>query len=110
MQERKGKDIWKGLYDFPMIESHSHIESPDAFMDDAVIRQLLSKGVIREIPKLYTHLLTHQKLNVQFWWIDLPKSQVVQLPAGAMFYDSLQVQNLPKPILVDTVLKAEGYL
>lgn len=110
MQERNAKDIWKGLYDFPMIESADHMESPDDFMGNEFVSGILQKGIIREIPKLFTHLLTHQRLNVRFWWVDISESELISLPPHLSFYTPDQVHELPKPILVDTVLREEGYI
>ena len=110
MQERKDKDIWKGLYDFLMIESAEPVDSPDAFFDNASIHSMLIKGRIREIPRVYYHMLTHQKLHVRFWWVDVPESSDFILPEGLSFYSPDEIHALPKPILVDTVLKEETYL
>jgi len=110
MQERESKDIWKGLYDFYMIESAELIASPDEFADFKEIKNLLEKGTIKEVPKVYLHLLTHQRLNVRFWWIDFPENAEIALPSGLKFYSNEEIHSLPKPILVDTVLREEGYL
>ena len=110
MQERKNKDIWKGLYDFLMFESADLITSPEDFYENEIIHNLLMQGRIREVPKVYLHLLTHQRLNVRFWWIDIPENTEVDLPPGLQFYDQEEIHSLPKPILVDTVLKEENYL
>ncbi|WP_221394397.1 A/G-specific adenine glycosylase [Dyadobacter sp. NIV53] len=110
MQERKGKDIWKGLYDFLMFESAGLLTSPEDFYENEIIHNLMLKGRIREVPKVYLHLLTHQRLNVRFWWIDIPENTQVDLPSDLHFYDQDEIYTLPKPILVDTVLKEENYL
>jgi A/G-specific adenine glycosylase len=110
MQVRNANDIWKGLYDFPMIESVDHMESPDDFVGNEFVSSILQKGIIREISKLYTHLLTHQRLNVRFLWVDISESELISLPSHISFYTPDQVHELPKPILVDTVLREEGYI
>jgi len=109
MQERKAKDIWKGLYDFYLLESDGLIASPDDFPEDKNIKHILAEGRIREIPKVFLHLLTHQRLHVRFWWIDIPENAIINLPPGLDFYSLEQVQSLPKPILVDTVLREERF-
>jgi len=109
MQERKAKDIWKGLYDFLLFESEDLITSPDDFYENEVIRNILLKGRIREVPKVYQHILTHQRLNVRFWWIDILESVDINLPSELNFYTNEEIHGLPKPILVDTVLREEKY-
>ena len=110
MKERSTKDIWKGLYDFFLIESTGQIDSPEDLDDNAMLLALLTKGTIRQVPKLYIHLLTHQKLHVQFWWVTLPENEPVDLPADIYFFSKNDVETLPKPILIDTVLKEENFL
>jgi len=54
--------------------------------------------------------LTHQRLTVRFWWIIVPEDEVLKLPEDMAFYSRSEVEELPKPILMDTVLKEELYL
>ncbi|MHA4736569.1 A/G-specific adenine glycosylase [Dyadobacter sp. MSC1_007] len=110
MVERYGKDIWKGLYDFYLVESKGPVDSPDDLTSDEPLRLLLVQGRLREIPKLYSHILTHQKLQVRFWWIEMQQTDKIDLPQGMAFYSKSAVEVLPKPILIDTVLKEEKFL
>jgi A/G-specific adenine glycosylase len=110
MKERLGKDIWKGLYDFPMTETSHEIDTLDDLPVNQAVDSILRTGRIRNVPKTYTHLLTHQKLFVRFWWIDITNDADLPSMDGYHFYDTDEVANLPKPILVDMVLKEEGYL
>ncbi|NIJ51402.1 A/G-specific adenine glycosylase [Dyadobacter arcticus] len=109
MKERTGKDIWKGLFDFYLIESQTPLTSPEDFSEDKFIINLLKKGIITEIPELYTHRLTHQRLNVRFWWIEISESAAIDLPADMAFYTRDEIEFLPKPILIDTLLKEVGF-
>jgi A/G-specific adenine glycosylase len=110
MRERVGKDIWKGLYDFYLMESPGHVGTPDELDDNPVLYVLRQKGRISEVPRLYTHILTHQRLNVRFWWIDFQSGDTIDLPPGMAFYTKEQIEILPKSILIDTLLKEEDYL
>lgn len=110
MQERTEKDIWKGLYDFYNIELPKKNTHLDTFPKDAYLDSLMQIGVVNPMPYEYTHLLTHQKLHLCFWWFTLPTSTPVALPEGMHFYGKEQVENLPKPIVIDQLLKQVGYL
>ncbi|TLV00632.1 A/G-specific adenine glycosylase [Dyadobacter luticola] len=110
MKERGSKDIWQGLYDFYLHESATLSDSPDEFLNDPFLADLLSKGVITDVPKLYTHILTHQRLNVHFWWIEISEPEAIDLPPGLAFYTKDQVEELPKPILIDMLLKEQAYI
>ncbi|HEV7381525.1 MAG TPA: A/G-specific adenine glycosylase [Dyadobacter sp.] len=110
MKERVGKDIWKGLYDFPMTETSHEVEMLDDLPDNQAIGKILPIGLIRNVPKTCTHLLTHQKLFVRFWWIDITHVAELADLSSYHFFDADEVANLPKPILVDMVLKEEGFI
>ena len=111
MHERRGRDIWKGLYDFHLIESKVPVTSLDHLtIPDPIIQKLLKTGRLTEIPKVYAHILTHQRLQVRFWWLEIPETARIDLPLGMAFYSHEEVEELPKPILIDTVLREENYL
>ena len=110
MKERGGKDIWQGLYDFLLIESKVPDSNPDDWELDASLQQLFHSGLLQEIPKIYTHILTHQRLNVRFWRLEIQEESTVSLPGTLAFYSKEEVGALPKPILIDSFLKDEGLL
>ncbi|CAG5007188.1 Adenine DNA glycosylase [Dyadobacter sp. CECT 9275] len=114
LKERTGKDIWKGLYDFPGIETASADVSPEDLMQDNILGKVLEKGVLKEIVKPYIHILTHQRLNVKFWWVSLRPGLhpgvSEELSDNLSFYAPEEVETLPKPILIDNVLRDERYL
>lgn len=111
MYERRGRDIWKGLYDFHLIESQTVATTPDALtISDPAFQNLLRKGRLTEVPKVYSHILTHQRLQVRFWWLEIPETERIDLPHGMAFYNHEEIEVLPKPILIDTVLREENYL
>lgn len=63
LNKRSTKDIWKGLYDFPLIESKKNLsihEIIDKFWKE--FRVIVSKNLIYRIE----HKLTHQILSIQF--------------------------------------------
>jgi A/G-specific adenine glycosylase len=110
LRERRGKDIWTGLYDFYLVESADKNLTVDELLDAEIPHQWALQGNLREIGVPYTHLLTHQRLNVRFWWITLSKDAAAKLPSDFAFYDKEQVEVLPKPILMDQVLREEKFL
>ena len=90
LQKREGKDIWHGLYEFPLIES----ESPLSGVELSAF--LAAEGSHWE-PVLYNqspviHKLTHQHIYTSFWVIMTPElpdnavliSDVVAYPVSAL--------------------------
>jgi A/G-specific adenine glycosylase len=62
---RKGDDIWKGLYEFPLIETSNQVNSADH------LKALITKHfdvVSFELRDIHSakHLLTHRVINAQF--------------------------------------------
>ncbi|CAG5070066.1 Adenine DNA glycosylase [Dyadobacter sp. CECT 9623] len=110
MKERPSKDIWQGLYDFYLLESTAPIEDPDDLQSLISSAGLLQQGILKMTSKIYTHILTHQRLHVSFWWLEISETNTIDLPAGLTFYTKEQIESLPKPILIDTFLKEEKYL
>ena len=67
LQKRRKFDIWKNLYELPLIETDKETES-----------KLLKLGVQNNLKinfplllKKVTHKLSHQKLKIYFWKVDI---------------------------------------
>ena len=109
MKERSAKDVWKGLYDFPLIETLQEARAPDELAHENLLTQWTATGQLTVPEKTYVHLLTHQKLLVKFWQIKVSSDQAGDLPEGVSFYNAAQIEALPKPILIDTYIKEQFF-
>ncbi len=109
MKERTGKDVWKGLYDFPLIETAREADAPDDLFAEDFFARWSKTGQLTVPQKTYVHLLTHQKLHVRFWKIAASSVQTGELPEGVAFYNKAQIEALPKPILIDTYIKEQFF-
>ncbi len=107
MKERTTKDVWKGLYDFVLVETQQEADSPDELAGETRWADWMGKGRLSLPQKTYVHLLTHQRLHVKFWRVVLPAAGAVELPEGYAFYTDTQVYELPKPILIDNFIKEQ---
>jgi A/G-specific adenine glycosylase len=67
IQKREKKDIWRGLYEFPLIESEKEL-STDEILTDIFLKNLLKNYMwtIDSISPLYKHQLSHQLIIAQF--------------------------------------------
>ena len=66
IRKRGGKDIWKGLYEFPMIEVDKPIEEAEI---GHLLQQFSSDFTnitLHEISDERLHILTHQRLHARF--------------------------------------------
>ena len=82
IQKREKKDIWKGLYEFPLIESEKEL-SIDEILIHAVLKKILKNctWTLVSASSLYKQQLTHQLIIAQFFTIILTKGDwVVKAP------------------------------
>jgi len=69
LQKRPGKDIWKGLYEFPLIETQRQIQTQKLILSDD-FRKLFKGNVhIEHISEEIKHRLSHQLLHIRFYKI-----------------------------------------
>ncbi len=107
MNQRTEKDIWSGLYDFYLLESEESLIELDA-IEDAFLQQVLSKSTIKNISDNYKHILTHQRIEAKFWYIVL--TDEVAFVENFHFYSLEEIEDLPKPILIEKYLKNNFFL
>lgn len=96
VQKRIAKDIWQNLYEFPLLESLH-------FDDDTIVLQYLNDHYnVKSLKKLQNepiiHKLTHQKLHLQFWKVQIEG----QLNEGKTF-DA--IKSYPFPIVIHHFLE-----
>lgn len=96
MKKRTQKGIWQNLYDFPLIETKKAIEKKDL---EKKITGILEKDhyVIEKCSKNKVHILTHQKINIQFVLLKL-KNTPNKYWADLVLVSDLKKHPLPKII------------
>lgn len=74
LKKRIEKDIWKNLYDFPLIETDASLSEKD-FFKSAELKKITSsnKFILKSISPTYKHILSHQKIYAKFWEIKITK-------------------------------------
>ena len=107
MNERTGKDIWKGLLDFPLLETKRKKAAGE------ILREEFPLERDSYVSNDYQHILTHQLIHVRFVEFNWPagkKPPSAPLFAKARLYSLKQVEKLPKPILIARYLEERGIL
>ncbi|MBS1682409.1 MAG: A/G-specific adenine glycosylase [Bacteroidetes bacterium] len=105
MRKRNDKDIWRGLYDFYLIETKRSKNVKSLMEKD----KLLSKMKIISESNIFPHSLSHQKLNVKFIVAEKSLSKSEEKLASKSGLKKIQIkkiEKLPKPILIDGYLKS----
>jgi A/G-specific adenine glycosylase len=105
LNKRHERDIWQEMYDFYLIESEKLIVDLDDLANDKVVGTLLLNATVTPPTKITKHVLTHQRIQAQFWVIELPTQMDAQLPDNLLFYDANEADKLPKPVLISTFWK-----
>lgn len=71
LSERKGKGIWQGLYQFPLIESDTNIDKNEIVSSEKFINLFPDETTISLFNKKeIIHKLSHQHLHTQFWVVE----------------------------------------
>lgn len=92
VEQRKKKDIWQNMFQFPLIES---TESQKTELGEFSNRQNYASDEI-------THILSHQKIHAQFHHFNyLPE----QLQSDWTVINHSEIQNFPLPRLIDRYLE-----
>lgn len=104
LEKRRGKGIWEGLYQFPLIESDAPLAE-----DDLLLRKDFKKFAENESLKisLYNnnpviHKLSHQHIYTHFWILETTGAPGDLIPLE-------KVQEYPVPVLVANFLNEYGW-
>lgn len=105
LKKRVGKDIWKNLFEFPMIETMS-ATSIETLFSLPEVYQLIDpdQSVIEKTEVWKIQLLTHQKINYRIIKIRLLREYV--MPSGLVKVNKKDIFNFAVPKLLETHLKA----
>ena len=106
INKRIHKDIWKNLYDFPLIET----ENEFSFSDNSIFKAIenflnTDKFTIKSISGQYKHKLSHQTIYAHF--IELQIDSIDKLKILENYYN-INIEDLSKypiPKLIDNYIE-----
>ncbi len=108
INQRKKKDIWELLYEFPLIEKEKAMEENRIF--DSIRKQFFpehKKLRIKKISSEITHVLSHQKIHARFIHIETEDFSGPGL-SGFTTINSNRINDFPLPRLIDRYLGKAG--
>lgn len=103
LKKRTEKDIWIGLFDFPLIETELAVQD----LKKTITTEhswLLKKEHIISKSAAYIHQLSHQKIHATFWNIKTDKLKITNNE-----YTAIPITNLedyPVPKLIENYIKS----
>ena len=100
LSERKGKGIWQGMYQFPLIEGE-HSKNQHEIRNSIEFTNLFPEGVTLSLfnSKEIVHKLSHQHLYTQFWVVETNP-----IKAADILWEN--IQDFPVPVLISNFLDA----
>lgn len=102
LEERKGKGIWQGLYQFPLVETKNETDEKELMKHEQFIKLFPEETTISLFnTKDIVHKLSHQHLVTRFWVV-----KTKEVNEKTMSWSSVKKQ--PVPVLIDKFL--EEYL
>ncbi|WP_218598106.1 A/G-specific adenine glycosylase [Polaribacter sp. NJDZ03] len=100
LSERKGKGIWQGLYQFPLIESEKIINKEELISAEEFINLFPLETTISLFnSKEIVHKLSHQHLYTQFWIVETANTAETTIKWN-------EIEKYPVPILIANFLEA----
>lgn len=111
-RERKGRDIWLGLHDFPSVEADRLLEEEEAL---ATAEKFLEGHLwsVKNVSEPYKHILTHRIIYARFFHIEVPNEVALLHLAQKLELKPIKmtdIDNVSKPVLVKKYLNNLFYL
>lgn len=105
VEKRASNDIWKGLYQFPVIETAT-CQPQNDFIKTWQQTPFFSrkKMMVKGISKVLEHKLTHQTIFAQFFRVELNAVKKT-LPPGWMKLRKTALKEIGFPVLISNYLK-----
>jgi A/G-specific adenine glycosylase len=102
LSERKGKGIWQGLYQFPLIEGTESMDTKEIIASKEFVNLFPDETTISLFNKKeIVHKLSHQHLHTQFWIIETKFASEANIKWS-------EIEKYPVPVLIANFL--EEYL
>jgi A/G-specific adenine glycosylase len=98
LEKRKEKDIWRNLFQFPLIEMASKTP-PEEILQSSAWKEIF-KNLSLTIESIYPeriHLLTHQRLYIRFYSVKLEENKCPEQLIRVKM-DEIAKYPVPKPI------------
>lgn len=104
LQQRRGKGIWQGLYEFPLVETVEEVQE-SLLVEEPLFQNYssISNPEIRlfnEVP--IVHKLSHQHIHTKFWILNCES-----IPGNGVPISS--IEKFPVPVLIEKFIDSFGF-
>ncbi len=98
LEKRQGNDIWKNLYQFPLLESAKDL-TEEEILSDPVCRGMSDVGsVIKDISRVYKHELTHRRIIARF--IRIYQNSLTWMNSDFIEINKKEIHKFAFPVLI----------
>ena len=101
MKKRTGNDIWKNLYDFPLIETENELDEAALKKHTEFMIWLGKQALIEKSTTIYKHQLTHRTIFARFHFISIPRPYEIMMQEDWVIADPEKLDQLPIPRLIE---------
>ncbi|MBE0662369.1 MAG: A/G-specific adenine glycosylase [Bacteroidales bacterium] len=106
LRHRNHGDIWKHLYDFPLIETNKLLSIDQLRSHDEFMKLFDGSDPVTDVyPGSYRHLLTHRIIHARFFKILLGKNDSLRLPDG--YISTNNPTHFPMPVLIKKFIEEQ---
>ena len=105
MEQRECKDIWRGLYQFPLLETETELDEKQ-LQEEAkkFVQENFQFSIFNfQFSISYLHQLTHRTIHARFLCAELPSKPPV-LPEKTQIFSIGEIKNIPVSRLIDKYL------
>lgn len=103
LEERKGKGIWQGLYQFPLLETTKEVENVEEHESEIQeIIKINDFSITQFNKKQIVHKLSHQHLHTTFWILETSNTLKNGIPLD-------EIRKYPVPILIGNFIEAFNF-
>ncbi len=103
LQQRIGKGIWEGMYEFPLVETLAPVDEIGLISEEKFKEIIAGKPVevrpYNESP--IVHKLSHQHIYARFWFLEIKKLNGEAVPLK-------KIKQYPVPVLIQNFLEESG--
>ena len=109
LQKRIKNDIWKNLYEFPVIETKGKAEIENIIKQGELEKYISTKTpAIKNISPWRVHLLSHQRINYRFIQVQL--SEEISRSTGLIKVNKEDIFNFATPKLLENYINEASFL
>ncbi len=98
IQKRTEKGIWQNLFEFPLLENENSVDLE--FISKNIDAKFTVKSIYQINNQEIIHKLTHQKLHINFW-----KIEIDEILENGLTFD--EIKTYPFPIVIANLIDKE---